>query len=203
MVELQRLTGMRPGETCMIRRCDIDTGGSVWLYKPQHHKTAWRGKSRVIAIGPKGQAVLKQFFVADINAYLFRPRRAVEELLAARSTNRKTPRYPSHVKYNAKRRKGTERKRPPAECYNHRSYARAVARAFPHPADLSQDERKAWEREHHWRPNQLRHSFATKVRRAHGLEAAGAALGHTRMSATECYAERDAQLAEVVAAKLG
>jgi hypothetical protein len=49
MVEFQRLTGCRPGEACVVRREDIDTGGTVWLYKPKHHKTAWRGKSRVIS----------------------------------------------------------------------------------------------------------------------------------------------------------
>jgi site-specific recombinase XerC len=55
----------------------------------------------------------------------------------------------------------------------------------------------------HWHPYQLRHSYATKVRKFHGLEAAGAALGHTRMSATEVYAERDEQLAVTVAAAIG
>ena len=36
-----------------------------------------------------------------------------------------------------------------------------------------------------------------------GLEHAGAALGHAKMSATEIYAERDAGLALEVAAKIG
>jgi site-specific recombinase XerC len=55
----------------------------------------------------------------------------------------------------------------------------------------------------HGHPYQLRHSYATKVRELHGLEAAGAALGHTRMSATAFYAERDERLAATVAAKIG
>jgi integrase len=55
----------------------------------------------------------------------------------------------------------------------------------------------------HWHPNQLRHSHATMVRRQFGLEAAGAALGHSRMSVTEVYAERDADLARRVAAAIG
>lgn len=57
LVELQRLTGCRPGEACAIRAADIDTSGKVWMYKPSHHKTAWRGKARVIAIGPRAQDV--------------------------------------------------------------------------------------------------------------------------------------------------
>ncbi len=30
MVELQRLTGMRSGELCILRSCDVDTSGDVW-----------------------------------------------------------------------------------------------------------------------------------------------------------------------------
>jgi integrase len=29
VVELQRLTGMRPGEVCIMRTCDLDTSGRV------------------------------------------------------------------------------------------------------------------------------------------------------------------------------
>jgi integrase len=75
LVEFQRLTGRRPGEACRIRRCDIDTGGAVWLYKPAHHKTAWKEKSRTVAIGPKAQELLKGYFTPNIEDYLFSPRR--------------------------------------------------------------------------------------------------------------------------------
>jgi integrase len=34
MVRLQRLTGMRPGEVCIMRACDIDMTEDVWLYEP-------------------------------------------------------------------------------------------------------------------------------------------------------------------------
>src|SRR5262245_29542599 len=59
MIELQRLTGMRPGEVVLLRAIDLDMTGKVWLYRPgseqEHgsHKTAWRDQGRVIAIGPK------------------------------------------------------------------------------------------------------------------------------------------------------
>jgi integrase len=52
MVELQLATGMRPGEVRIMRACDLDTSGDVWLYKPAHHKTRHKGKERVVAIGP-------------------------------------------------------------------------------------------------------------------------------------------------------
>jgi integrase len=35
MVRLQRLTGMRPAEVCILRPGDIDRSGEVWNYRPQ------------------------------------------------------------------------------------------------------------------------------------------------------------------------
>ena len=54
-----------------------------------------------------------------------------------------------------------------------------------------------------WTPYQLRHTAATKVRREMGYESAGAALGHTKMSATAIYAERNQGLADEAAKRLG
>src|SRR5262249_24494629 len=129
--------------------------------------------------------LLREFFTPNLADYLFSPRRAVEEVRAARSANRKTPRYPRHMKRNAARRKAKPQ-RAPAERYNRTSYfvavARACDRAFPPAGDLAQrdgetaarwwarltpDQRggvKAWKKAQRWHPNQLRHSYATKVR---------------------------------------
>ena len=225
LVEFQRLTGCRPGEACALRRCDIDTGGAVWLYRPTLHKNTWRGKSRTIAIGPKAQAMLREYFTPSIDDYLFSPARAVKQLIAERNAKRKTPRWPSHMKRNERKRVGAKRKRPPAERYNRLSYGtaidRACDRAFPPPAHVAQlggesvakwwrrlidgqkAEVKAWRKAHRWHPNQLRHSYATRVRREHGLEAAQVLLGHSRADVTQVYAERDVGLAVAVAAKIG
>ena len=175
-VEFQRLTGCRPGEACSIRRSEIDTGGATWLYRPTHHKTAHRGKSRTVAIGPRAQALLREFFTPILEDYLFSPQRALAEVRGK----------PEQAKQRMR-----VKKRAPKERYNRTSYTRAIARA----AEAAKVE--------HWHPNQLRHNHATKVRKAFGLEHAGAALGHTKMSATEVYAERDEGLAVEVAAKLG
>ena len=224
LVEFQRLTGCRPGEACVIRRCDIDTGGPTWLYKPPHHKTAHRGKSRIITIGPRAQELLREFFTPNRDDYLFSPRRAVEELLAERAARRKTPRYPSHLARNAEKRKA-EPKRVPSETYDRGSYGlaidRACDRAFPPPGELAQREGethagwwerlsesqqgevKAWRKARHWHPNQLRHSAATRVRKEFGLEAAQVLLGHSRADVTQIYAEKNQALAAAVAAKIG
>ncbi len=52
MVRLQRLTGMRPGEVCQLRPCDLDRSAAVWSYRPQRHKMAYRGRVRTVPIGP-------------------------------------------------------------------------------------------------------------------------------------------------------
>lgn len=62
---------------------------------------------------------------------------------------------------------------------------------------------KAWRKARRWHPNQLRHSFATRVRKEHGPEAAQVMSGHSRAGVTQVYAERNEQLAAAVAAKIG
>ena len=55
----------------------------------------------------------------------------------------------------------------------------------------------------YWHPHQLRHNFATMVRRQFGLEAARVTLGHQTAAVTELYAERDQNVAVRVALKVG
>jgi len=218
LVEFQRLTGCRPGEACTVRLCDIDTSGSMWLYRPPYHKNAYRGTSRTIVVGPQAQAVLRAFSGSDVTAYLFSPARSVEEFLAERAARRTTKRYP----LTSRKPKNV---RVVAEKYNRGSYGlavdRACDRAFPLPEPLSRredesrqdwwdrlsaEERvevKAWWKAHRWHPNQLRHSFATRVRKAHGLEAAQVLLGHSRADVTQVYAERNHELAATIAAQIG
>lgn len=71
MVELQRFTGMRPGEVTKMRTCDLDTSGKVWVYTPSSHKTEWRGHERHIYIGPRAQRVLKPWVRPELDAYPF------------------------------------------------------------------------------------------------------------------------------------
>jgi integrase len=61
MVELQRLTGMRPGEVCRLRWADIDQDEKVWVYRPAQHKSRHRAKVRKILRGPRAQAVLNGY----------------------------------------------------------------------------------------------------------------------------------------------
>jgi integrase len=186
MIELQLLTGARPGELCAMRACDIDVTGDVWLYRPARHKTSWRGKPRVVALGPQAQTIVKQFLVAETTAYLFSPARAMGKRAAARRAARKTKVQPSQTH----RRKAGPKRRP-GDRYTTESYAHAVYIAC---------ERAGVPR---WHPNQLRHTRATEIRRQFGLEAAQVVLGHSRADVTQLYAEADLSLAVRVAADMG
>jgi integrase len=55
MIELQCLSGMRPGEVAIMRGYDLDTSGKLWIYVPGRHKTEHHEKDRRIHLGPKAQ----------------------------------------------------------------------------------------------------------------------------------------------------
>ncbi len=223
MVQIQRLTGARPGEICMMRTCDIDRSGATWLYKPATHKTAILGKEREIPIGPRAQRVLQPFLkLLNAQAYVFSPREAEADRREVRHRERKTP-------LNAGNAPGTNKKHKPkwapgdryTTCTYRQSIQRACERAFQPPpplgrrddesvrawqARLSPEERlqvRKWQRQFLWHPHQLRHTRATEVRRQYGAEKARSLLGHATLSATEIYAERDQQAAREVALATG
>ena len=208
MIELQLFTGMRPGEVCRLRPCEIDRSDAIWLYRPEQHKSAWRGKPRVVPLGPQAQAVLNRFWPTDADDFVFSPRRAVEQFHATRAAHRKTPESPSHRAKKAATRANPGR--PPAACYNPCGYGHAVTRGIER-ANASRTRSLVSEPHHgpnlplipHWHPNQVRHTFGTRVRKQFGLEAAQVALGHSRADVTQVYAERDLTLALKVAADIG
>lgn len=188
MIELQRLTGMRPGEVTVMRTCDIDTSGRVWIYTPASHKTARFGHRRQIYLGPQSQAVLRPWLRTDLQAYLFQPKEAVEWKRRQRGLARKTPLCCGN-------RPGTnKRQRPrkePGDLYDVRAYHRAIAYACV-KADVPK-----------WHPHQLRHNAATWLRKEFGLDVARVVLGHRSPAITEIYAELDFAKAMEVMGKVG
>ncbi|NLF69173.1 MAG: recombinase XerD [Candidatus Anammoximicrobium sp.] len=125
MIELQRLTGMRPGEVTVMRTCDIDTSGRVWIYTPASHKTARFGHRRQIYLGPQAQAVLRSWLRTDLQAYLFQPKEAVEWKRQQRGLARKTP-------LSCGNRPGTNKRSRPRKEPGDRYDVRAYHRAIPH-----------------------------------------------------------------------
>jgi integrase len=206
MVRLQLLTGMRAGEVEIMRGCDLTPGEPLWEYRPASHKGSWRGKSRVIPLGPRAVEIVREFLTTDTTAYLFDPREAANPHLIARTKKR----------------------------YHRRSYDQAIARACdrasPHPTlvemrtaikatplggrkkawkELRRWEKEhaaelaQWREEHRWSPLQLRHTTATMVRSKYGLEAAQTVLGHAKADVTQIYAERDLGKAREIAEQIG
>jgi len=204
MVQFQRLTGARPSEVCMMRSCDVNTEGRIWEYRPSSHKTEHHERERVVFIGPKAQAVLKPFLSRDLQAFVFSPQASEAERHERMHAERVTP-------LSCGNTPGTNRvrrpKRTPGERFNTSSYRQAIEyacdRAFPAPGDLDGNAVKQWRGEHRWAPNRLRHSFATNVRREHGLEAAQVMLGHASANIPQIYAKRDSVLAAAVALRIG
>jgi integrase len=204
LVRFQMLTGCRPGEACSVRRADIDTTSSAWIYRPQHHKLAYRGHARAIALGPQVQQLLQEFPTNEPTDFIFSPVRCLAEVRATRTAIRKTPKWPSHMNRNEIKRKKTPQKAPSAR-YQVESYARAVSTGIKKANMLKADSKSDRHSPPlpHWHPNQLRHSHATKVRALFGLEAAQVSLGHARADITQVYAEKNLALAEKVAMAVG
>jgi len=107
MVQVQRLTGMRPGEVVLMRPCAIDkSNGKTWVYRPEIHKTEHHGTVRVVCIGPRAQAILLPFLEGrHPGHYLFSPREGMAHFRAEQRKHRKTKVQPSQ----ACRRKGKTR----------------------------------------------------------------------------------------------
>lgn len=192
MVRAHRLIGCRPTDLCLMRPCDIDRSGEVWIYTPQEHKTEHQGKERIIFVGPNAQAILEPYLDRDEDNYCFDPREA------------------PGARLNSKER------------YTKDSYGRAVRRAceriFKAPKEWEQlpkesrrdwlsridDPKHAeWVVRHRWSPNRLRHLRGTEVRKSYGIEGAQVTLGHSQADVTQVYAERDYALARRVAQETG
>ena len=207
MIKVQRLSGMRPGEVTVMRSCDIDMTGDVWIYEPFDHKNRWRGHRSQIPLGPEVQRILRAFLDREPKSFLFSPREAeawrLENRPSYHGRKRMTPVYPSETRRREKskesrwqRRQRRQPKRAKRERYDRDSYRRAINYG------LRKAEKFGFMIPH-WHPHQLRHSRATEVRRKFGIEAAQVALGHARANITEVYAEKNLDQARQIARDMG
>ncbi len=116
MVLLQLSAGMRPGEVCRIQPAEIDRTGEVWHYRPAVHKMQHKGRHRIIAIGPKGQQILKS------NGRLFK----THCFLTTYNLEFTVDAYRDAIR-DAARRAGVDRWRPNQLRHNH---ATMIAQVF-------------------------------------------------------------------------
>ena len=184
MIQLQHLCGARPQEVVTIRPCEVETSGDVWLYQPRHHKMEHFDRRKVIMLGPRAQEVLRPWLERDAEILLLR---------AGRGLGLALPAEPSQGIPRQFDRAGEPKvpKLRPGLKYTRHSYRVAVQRACKRAGIEA------------WSPRQLRHTRATAIRKAFGLEAAKAVLGHTDTKITEIYAERDLDLARRVMREIG
>ena len=179
MVQLQRLTGMRPAEVCQIRPCDVTKADDVWLYSPYQHKTQHHGKTRVIVIASKAKAILEPFMHGDPNLFCFNPKRSAEIQIARKTAARVTS-------LSCGNTPKTNRKIQGGPCYTAHSYRRAIHRACELVFGKGGIK---------WSPNQLRHALAEEVQGIGDIEAVAAVLGHSKLDTSKIYAKHNLKLA--------
>ncbi len=190
MVRVQCLTGMRPKELCEMRLSEIDASDpECWIYAKRDHKTAWRGKSKIVPLGPRAIAILSKYVEwakGYTNDFLFSPIRSENQRLKELRLRRKTKVQPSQVC-----RKKPQPKRVLRECYTAAAYARRISlickkHGIPH-----------------WFPYQIRHLVAETAQAQHGsIEHVCALLGDDVESA-KIYAQRNLTLAKKLAKERG
>jgi integrase len=194
MVELEAVTGMRPGEVRIMRTGDVDRSNpELWVYTPRRHKTQHHGDDHVrnVYLGKRAREILTPFLRLDPDAYLFRPADAIAWARERRRRARKSKVTPSQLR-RAERAADRRPRRPCRDHYTKDAYNRAVRRG------CRQAGLPSW-----WTPNRLRHAAATRIRAQFGLEASQVILGHRHARITEVYAEANQELARKVMGQVG
>lgn len=189
MVRLQLHSGMRSSEMLGLRACDLDMSRPIWRYSPDSHKGTWKGKERVVYMGPECQKVLKPYLERvgeNKQRYLFSPKDSVEACKRKRRAERKTKVQPSQ-----QNRAKPNPKCGPGDKYRRDSYRNAILRACQRLGIAP------------WFPHQLRHQAGTRAREVAGLDGSQHFLGHNHQKVSERYSEIRDTLGETVAAKIG
>lgn len=192
MAWLQYWTGMRSGEVCQIRPCDLERNGDVWLYRPPKHKSQHHGKTRVVAIGPQGQAILRAYIERrKMTDYLFLPEDAHRERLEQIGFADVTAYQVSRSRFK------------PGRCFRQDTYYNKIVYACDRVYDPKGERRARGDFSHRWHPHRLRHNAATRYRDTLGIEAATDVLGHSSFNTAAIYAERSVERMKDVARVAG
>lgn len=193
MIRTLLITGMRPGELCSMRACDLERSGDVWLYKPVTHKTEHHDKERVILIGPQAQAILKPYIARrmKLSEYVFLPSEAHQERFEQIGYEKVTAYQMSRSRFK------------PGRCFYNATFYGQVCRTCDRAFDADETKRKARDYSHRWNPHRLRHNAATRVREQFGIEAAKDLLGHSSLSTAMIYAEKSMDRMKEIARMAG
>jgi integrase len=230
MVRLQALTGLRPGEVCRLRLAELDRAGDVWTYRPPQHKTAHRERERVVAVGPRAQAVILEFVRVRCPSCgaCGRPPRIgcrdgalcgpcadrMDEAGICGPWKRCEAQDPDACLFSPARdreerfldmRKGRKSKVQPSQEDRKKAKPARVPGESYTPTNYNNAIKRACEKAGvpPWHANRLRHAHGTAVRKLYGLEGSQAALGHARAETSEIYAEKNLDLAARIARDIG
>ncbi len=202
LVLLEWATGARPSELCGMTCGEIRREGvlnipgagrhdltaeGVWVYVPDKHKTAGKGKARFVVFGPAEQELLKPLIEGrEPGEFVFRPKDALASLRDEQRAERAARGGGSGG--NRKKAKA-ERTRSPGNGYDSRAYYHAVRRACDR-AGVAR-----------WYPYQLRHLSAAEIKAAFDVDAVMAQLGHHTRTMGEHYGGRSFKKAAEIARK--
>jgi len=195
MVQIQRLTGMRPNEVFNMRVGDIDRsrGNGLWYYEPGAYKTRQFVGAIQFPLGKPEQALIAPYLVGKKpEAAVFSPRTAMEERNTEKRANRKSKLTPSQRERDKRNAKKTVKI---AEFYNRISYRRAVMYGIDVVNRNLPDEKKV----PHWTPYRIRNRVATEIEEKVGLDESQAQLGHKSANMTKRYSEAQLAIREKLA----
>lgn len=186
MIQVQRLSGMRPEEVVCMHVADIREvnvagaasgegdapGRVVWVYSPRSHKTEHLDHTRKVVLGPRAIGVLRPLI------------EAIDRLTSGEGDIVDVVGFddPRGYLFRPLSRWGSVAKNMRSH-YSPDSYAKAIKTACLEAGIKV------------WAPNRLRHNAATELRGKFDVETARTVLGHSSMVTTEIYAERDLGIA--------
>jgi integrase len=196
MVQIQRLTGMRPSEIFRMRVGDIDRSrnNGLWYYRPGSYKTERYVGAIEFPLGEDEQKLIAPYLKGKkLSESVFSPRQAVLERRERERIERKTKVSPSQKERDKHRaEKPADRM---GEFYNKGSYWKAIqhgiAKGNRHLPDGEKIPR--------WSPYQLRHSAGTETSLTDGKDKAKALLAHKSIRTTEIYDHSDLMVREELA----
>ena len=131
MVELQRLTGMKPVELCDLKAIHLDKSGEPWIYSPPRQRS--QRKVRRVTLDARAQAVLIPFLPTNPYEAVFSPRKLYAERL--RIWKERARRPADELERNrqdciARRRANGSQQRPYAREFDVQTYGRVIRNAF-------------------------------------------------------------------------
>lgn len=190
MIDIQELTGCRPGELLALTPAVIDRTKKVWVARLDRHKTEHHGHERRIYIGPRSQAILARYLLCPPDQRVF----PMQRTSYARAISRGC-----EIAFEM-----PERLRRPGKSKTPRK------RGDPKPPTLTSEQLEAirlqasaWRRKHCWSPHWLRHTAASRIKAEFDAETAQAMLGHEKIDMTEHYSGQSHDRAIRAAERIG